>query len=42
MKDSAAVGQIEDSDLWVLLTDGEIHDGYVVELTRLVDEEPVT
>ena len=38
----AAVSQIKDSDLWVLLTDGEVPDREVTQLATLAEQEAVT
>ena len=42
MGNRTAVEQIQDSDLWILLTDGEIYERDVTELTRLAEEMTVT
>lgn len=41
MQNPRAVDDIRSSDLWVLLTDGEIYDGAVTELTQLAERMDV-
>ncbi|KAL2039975.1 hypothetical protein N7G274_007378 [Stereocaulon virgatum] len=41
MRNPRAVDAIQRSDLWVLLTDGEIYDGAVNELTQLAEKVDV-
>ena len=42
LRNPAAVDQIKDSDLWLLLFDGEIWDEEVAELTTLADRAAIT
>ena len=42
LRDPVVVDQIKDSDMWVLLTDGEIWDREVAELTRLAEGAALT